>query len=619
MAKSHRFYDWLKRKTPSPIYRAASNLRRSWLSAVASRPIVRNLLLPFIPALCLRVFLAFFQSPPFSLLNDTLANELAVDLVLVFAGWGLVQFSRTWGVRQMMGSVYGIASATQEPKRAFLRNFAASEIATVRNVVQDLAQGTYRAENPEELATWFATLFADGGGWYKGVDSHLPSDFMQEYDWYLKTHAHAEAVRESRSLKGDVRILTSSRDDLTRDYARATGVYGAFYDWHQEHQVDARWLDMAKVEALRDAYGIGEADVCLWENYAVLFTPDPNSEAVTFVMRFPGEEEPGGTSYKDISDYVSNVFKQSEDLGNVAPRLELIDEELGRLWERYVDPRSRDDGRLGAFLCNALAGRQYILDAAAGIGSDSVYLIEQGYSVWSNEVDIRLAEAAEDYAATRRRPLQLTSVLWETLPQSLEGNMRFEAVLVLGNSLCLVSDEEQRRQCLSAFHDVMQPGGLLMIDERNFEYMRDMSSEIERDPAKYFRPTLEGDVMYGGRDVRGFPAEINDEAVVWRFFDNSGGSKRTRQAIIGAQFNVKDLLLYPFRHGELYALLEDAGFQRIQVFADLERVSNGHGMPSTEDIGEAAFITYVAERPSSDDQREDVERVPQSHRQGPGA
>jgi glycine/sarcosine N-methyltransferase len=618
MPKLHSFFLAAKEKLPTPIHRAASGIRGAWLSAVASRPVVRNVILPFFPALCLRIFLAFFQRPPFSLLSGSLGNELAVDFVLVIAGWGLVQISRTWGVRQMMGSVYDIAAATQEPKRAFLRNFAASEIATARTVVQELAQGTYRAENPEELATWFATLFADGGGWYKGVDSHLPSDFMQEYDWYLKTHGRAETVRNSESLGGDVRVLTSSRDDLTRDYARSTGVYGAFYEWHREHDVEARWLDMSKAEVLREKHGIGHADVGLWENYAVLFTPDPESEAVTFAMRFPGEDDPGGTSYKDISEFVAAVLDQSEDLGNVAPRLELIDQELAKRWERYVDPRSRDEGPLGNFLCEVLGGRQYVLDAAAGIGSDSVYLLERGYSVWSNEVDIRLAEAAGDYAASRSVPLHLTSVLWETLPRSLEGNMRFEAVLVLGNSLCLVSDEEQRRQCLAAFHDVLSPGGILVIDERNFEYMRNRGPEIERDPVRYFRPTLEGDVMYGGRSVRGFPAEISSNAIVWRFFDNGGSAKRDRQAIVRAQLNVKDLLLYPFRHGELFGLLKDAGFENIRVFGDLDEIVRRNGMPDQSAIGEAAFVTYVAERPR-DDRDQGVVARPKAHVQGPGA
>lgn len=603
---------------PGPVHHCGSWLRRSWLSVVASRPVVRNVILPFIPALCLRVFLAFFQDSAFSLVNDSLTSELTLDLVLIVTGWVLVRASRTWGAREMMQSVYAIAAATQEPKRAFLRKFAATEIASAKAVVQDLAQGTHRAENPEELATWFATLFGDGGGWYKGVDSHLPSSFMREYDWYLKTHAHAATTRVSEGLEGDVRILTSSRDDLTRDYASFTGIYGAFYEWHREHDVEARWLDLERAEGLREKYGIGQADVCLWENYAVLFTPEPESEAVTFAMRFPGEEVAGSPSYKDISDYVSDVMRLSEDLGNVAPRLELIDQELARVWEQYVDPRSRAEGPLGRFLRDALGTRNYVLDAAAGIGSDSVFLQEQQYSVWSNEVDIRLAEAAEEYGDAHRVPLRLTSVLWETLPESLEGHMRFEAVLVLGNSLCLVSDEDQRRKCLSAFHDSLHPGGILIIDERNFEYMMNMGPEIERDPAKYFRPALEGDVMYGGRGLRGFPAEITDQSIVWRFFDNTGPAKRTRKAIVDAQLNVKDLVLYPFRHGELYSLLIEAGFDRIRVFADLEEISKGNGMPGVDMIGNADFITYVAERPVTDEAPA-KRREPVGHAQGPGA
>src|SRR6185312_13230827 len=116
--------------------------------------------------------------------------------------------------------------------------------------------------------------------------------------------------------------------------------------------------------------------------------------------------------------------------------------------------------------------------------------------------------------------------------------------------------------------------------------------EIERDPGKHFRPTLRGDVMYGGKALRGFPAEINDDAIVWRFFDNSGAEKRTRKSIVEAQLNVKDLVLYPFNHGELYGLLEDAGFVDIKVYADLGYLENGTSMPDPDQVGDADFITY---------------------------
>lgn len=613
----------LRAVLPRFVVRSILWLRRRWLSAVAANAFVRNLLLPLLPAAVFRIAFSFFQREPLSLISDKLANELLFDTFMVFLGWLLVQFSRTWGVREMMASVYAIASATQDPKRTFFRNYAADEIRGVRVVVEQLAQGTYRAENPEVLARWFDALFADGGYWYTGIDSHLPSDYMWDYSWYLETHARALAVRGPREDgRRDARILTTSRDALTQDYARATGLYGAFYDWHHKHEVDARWLPSVTTDLLRKKYGLGIADVGIWANYAVLFSPDQarESEAVTFSIHFKGEQGAGGgPSYEDILRFADEVRHKSRDLGEVAPRLELVDQQLADQWEAYVDPPSRENGPLGRFLLQVLKGRQYVLDAAAGIGSDSVFLLQHDYTVWSNEVDLRLAEAAQTYAARMRQPLRLLSYLWETLPDSLEqeGKMRFDAVLVLGNSICLVPQEEQRKTCLKAFHDVLRPGGVLIIDERNFSYLLGYRSEIMSDPAKWFEPTLKGDMMYGGRRVRGFPADITEHSVAWRFFSNNPPVKGDRASIVENLLKVRDLRLYPFRHGELFELLGATGFVNVAVYVDFEHFTTDC-MPSSEAIGDAVFLTYVAVRPD-DTQFAPEERAVSAHPQGPGA
>jgi SAM-dependent methyltransferase len=581
---------------------------------------MRHLLLPFIPALFFRVIVAIAQETPFpSLINHKLASEVTTDLILVALGWLIVQFSRTWGVRTMMRSVYAIAAVTQDPKRAFQRNYAASEIRRVRGVVEQLVQGTYRAENPEELKRWFDALFNDGGDWYRAVDSNPPSAYMQDYAWYLNTHAKGRDGRAGNAPNRDIRVLTTTRDDLTSDYARFTGMYGAYYDWHSKHHVKANWIALEDVERLRQKYSVGHADVGLWEKHAVLFTPDEHSDAVTISVYVPGEAGDGGPSYAQITEYVNEVIKQSEDLGDVAPRLELVDQDLADNWETYVEPRSREQGPFGQFLRETLNGRQYVLDAAAGIGSDSVFLLDEGFTVWSNEVDVRLAEVASSYAARRKVPLHLTSYLWETLPESFahEGNMRFDAVLVLGNSLCLVKEATQRRICLDAFHDVLRPGGLLIIDERNFAYLLDFAKEIMRDPVGKFPPTVEGDVMYGGKGVRGYPADISEQRILWRFFDNVPPIAGSRASIVERQFNVRDLSLYPFRHGELHRLLRGR-FENIRVFADMVEVTDGASMPPAESIGNAAFVTYVAMRPHDGATLQGHVDLG-GHRQGPGA
>lgn len=573
-------------------------------------------------AVCFRLFIAAVQAihgTPVSWVNNKTASEITTDLLLIGLGWLLVQASRTWGVRAMMRSVYAIAAVTQLPNRAVHRNYAVAEIDRVLEVVTQLSQGTYRAENPEELRKWFDALFADGGRWYRAVDSNPPSAYMQDYAWYLDTHAKALGQRKKVDTFGDIRVLTTPRDQLTKDYAKFTGLYGEYYEWHKEHHVDARWLRNEKVDELRARYSIGKADVGLWENHAVLFTPDEHSDAVTVDVYVPGDADPGRPSYAQITQYVDEVVKLSEDLGDVAPRLELVDQKLAANWETYVDPEARRAGPCGEFLLAALAGHQYVLDAAAGIGSDSVFLLQQGFTVWSNEVDLRLTEVAKAYAARQGVQLYLTSSLWETLPEymSHEGNMRFDAVLVLGNSLCLVPEESQRRVCLRAFHDVLQPGGTLVIDERNFQYMLDFRTEIEMDPGSRYPPTLHGDIMYGGISVRGYPARISEQSVSWRFFSNSPRVAGDRQSVVERDFKVKELTLYPFRHGELLRLLHDAGFEDVEVFADLNRVGHRGDMPSKEELGDAVFVTYVARR--RDDRMHARNTSPTTHPQGPGA
>ena len=101
--------------------------------------------------------------------------------------------------------------------------------------------------------------------------------------------------------------------------------------------------------------------------------------------------------------------------------------------------------------------------------------------------------------------------------------MRFEAILCLGNSICLVEDDAGRMQCLEALRDSLRNSDdLLVIDERNFQYMLDHGQAIMADPIKEFPPTTQGDELYSGRDVRGFPAKItpHTQQVKWRFFYN---------------------------------------------------------------------------------------------------
>jgi hypothetical protein len=358
--------------------------------------------------------------------------------------------------------------------------------------------------------------------------------------------------------------------------------------------VTVRWIEPTVATKLRGEFGIGKADVGLWAQYAVLFTPEDDG-AVLLGMWFPDEPERDETTYEKIARFVEAIVRESADLADVAPRLELVDRELASEWEAYVDPPAREDRGVGEFLTTTLEDRHFVLDAAAGIGSDSVYLFRRGIEVYANEVDNLLAEQAKAYAVRHRYDLQFLSLLWETLPNSLPGNLRFEAILCLGNSLCLVESATGRRQCLTAFREALLEDGLLVIDERNFQWILDCARDLNSNPLA-FPPAVNGDIMYRGMAIRGYPAEIDRDRQTarWRFFRNSA-SIRTRADVEDNRLGCPDLLLYPFTYGELHKLLEEAGFGNIRVYADLQLASDGEGMPDQGVVGEAGFITYVAE------------------------
>jgi len=194
--------------------------------------------------------------------------------------------------------------------------------------------------------------------------------------------------------------------------------------------------------------------------------------------------------------------------------------------------------------------------------------------------------------------LQMMGYLWEQLGSSLPGQLVFDAVLVIGNSLCLVPDADRRQLCIQALYDSLKPGGVLVIDERNYAAMLDRREAIEQDPVNAFKPTLHGDILYAGRSVRGYPFEITNDHIVWRFFTYDGTALSSDE-LRSRQPEFQDLTLYPFAYGELRGLLTNAGFAAVDVYADLTLVAGADAsMPSRESVSDATFLTYVAKKPS---------------------
>lgn len=567
------------------------SLRGVWLRLVGSAAWVRGVVLP-LAAVAIWNAITTLLGYRF----NTAMGFVVANLVVAYLGHLIVQRSRLWGLRDVLKSLGDISDIAIGPGRQFFLDLTVARTTDTRRVIEGLANGTYRAETTELLQEWFDTFFTKGGTTYTGMDSHLPSKYLKDYGWYLDLH---EKKLEGGGRSEHVRIVAATKNDLTADFLTDPTSFQRFREWHDDNDVTVKCIDPARIAALRADYSIGRADIGLWDNYAVLFTRDADGPGVSLAMAFEGDPRPP-VSYEQISDFMTAV----EDLAEVldeTPGLEMGDAGLAAEWIKYVDPRRRcdPDGPLAHFLLSQLSGRRLVLDAAGGIGCDSVFLMQNGFSVVTNEIDERLAEEGQRYAEQHGMTLELKRALWERLPSMLHGGMKFDAALVLGNSLCLVDEEKRRRQALAAFYEVLHPGGILIIDERNFEFLRAGRDRILEDPVEAFPSTVAGDVMYCGRELRAYPSEIDDASVSWTFFRNDPPVANTAELMErGGAFPA--LRLHAFAHGELYAALRATGFVDVEVFADYQSITNGAGttMPSSEAIGDAAFITYIARRPA---------------------
>jgi len=240
--------------------------------------------------------------------------------------------------------------------------------------------------------------------------------------------------------------------------------------------------------------------------------------------------------------------------------------ELVNLWSEFIDWGKRRAGE-GGFLIGVLRDHacRKIFDACLGEGADSVYLLKEGFDVTSNEIDSVFLKRAKENAEREGVELKITTHDWLGLDRAELGT--FDAVMCMGNSLTYLFEKDAHLRALRNFRNLLKERGILLIDERNYQYMLDNRDEILQGNFRY-----SGKFVYCGEHVHGRPVEITDHEVKMEYEDtrNKGGMPC-------------QLRLYPFKKGELKELLEEAGFDRVEQYSDYSERYNS----------EADFYQYV--------------------------
>ncbi len=223
-------------------------------------------------------------------------------------------------------------------------------------------------------------------------------------------------------------------------------------------------------------------------------------------------------------------------------------------WERRA---AGEDGFYEQLLRDA--GCERVLDAAAGTGYHSVQLRKAGLDVLAADGAPEMVAKTAENAGDLGLDLPVQHADWRTLSDDVDGT--FDAILCLGNAFTHLFSEDERINVLEEFRKVLDPDGLVVIDQRNYDAILDQGFSTKHE---YY---------YCGENVDARPEAITDEYVrfCYRFPDGA----------------VHHLTLFPLRQDHLAGLMKDVGFDNIRQFGDFKAPYDLHEPDFVIQVGQA--------------------------------
>lgn len=235
----------------------------------------------------------------------------------------------------------------------------------------------------------------------------------------------------------------------------------------------------------------------------------------------------------------ANTASSSDDY-----REEYTSELVGK-WDMLVDWGNRD-AEEASFFPDLLRshGARTVLDAAVGTGYHAWLLARAGFEVTASDGALTMVRRCQANLAERDINLPVFEADWRSLTQATD--QRFDAVLCLGNSFSHLFDAADRARTLEQFRAVLNPGGILVLDHRNYDKI--LTSGFAEQRTNY---------CCGASDVVIGAAAVGEGLVRLRyqFPDDTN----------------YDVTQYPMRQAETTDLLRAHGFESVTSYGDLHR------------------------------------------------
>lgn len=160
------------------------------------------------------------------------------------------------------------------------------------------------------------------------------------------------------------------------------------------------------------------------------------------------------------------------------------DGKAAKVWHKYIGDQSQRTGYYKDHLLQLLREHncKHVLDVACGTGIDSILLLEEGFKVTSCDASDKMLKYALKTRWERRKEPAFDEWVIE------EGNWLrlreadieipgegFDAIICMGNSFAHLPDFDGQQKshitAISNFRDLLRPGGILLIDHRNYDHI----------------------------------------------------------------------------------------------------------------------------------------------------
>jgi len=163
------------------------------------------------------------------------------------------------------------------------------------------------------------------------------------------------------------------------------------------------------------------------------------------------------------------------------------DGRAARVWQMYIGGTSTRTLKYKTFLTDILRRHncKTVFDVACGTGVDSVMLLEEGFEVQSADISDKMLKQAYETRWKRRKEdifdrWVIEEANWLTLEDDMDDSVPeegYDAIICMGNSFAHLpdyhGDNRDHVTAIKQFYNLLKPGGVLVIDHRNYDYILD--------------------------------------------------------------------------------------------------------------------------------------------------